>query len=125
MDDRCARGTRDFDIKRTHAELEGASYRLFTTSYFDAQIVMRKNTLAAQRWLSAAAGVALNEVEAGVRLTTDVAPKTFQELSEELRCTIPAARVAALRLWKQRKVRLAMDEVLVGHPNFVVRGLAS
>jgi hypothetical protein len=125
LDDRGKRASRQFDIKREHAALEGVGYQVFTTSYFEETIVERKNTITAHRWLYSAHGVDTSTVESGMRLKTAQRAMTFQQLADELRCNVMESRVAALRLWKQSRLRLPADKLLLCHPDFTVQGLYS
>lgn len=111
-----------FEVKQGHAAVEGCGYRLFTSEFFEANLVEWKNRMQAHRWLQSACDVDLKQVEKGIRLSTARESRTFQELSDELRCSVAKVQVAALRLWKQRKVELPMERTLLAHPGFLVRG---
>jgi len=122
LDDRGAFSTKPHDVKRSHAELRGQQYRLFTSSFFEENVVERKNRLQAHRWLHAAHGTDLRQVEAGIRLSTARSAKTFLQLSDEMRCSVVTVQVAALRLWKRGRVQLPLHQHLLGHPQFPVGG---
>jgi hypothetical protein len=122
VDTRGVYSTRSLDVKKAHAEVEGCRYRVFTSDFFESHLVEWKNRLQAHRWLQSAHDVDLKMVEKGVRLSTAQRPKSFQELSDELRCSVAKVQVASLRLWKQRKVQLPLRTTLLAHPEFRVEG---
>jgi len=119
-DTRGPHSTRPFEVKQGHAAIEGCGYRLFTSDFFEGHLLEWKNRMQAHRWLQGAYGVDLRSVEKGVRLSTAREPKSFQALSDELRCCVARVQVAALRLWKQGKVHLPLDRTLLADPAFVV-----
>lgn len=106
------------EVRRQHAQLQGAEYVLFDKVLGD-NFAEVKNRKSAQLMLFQAFGLSTEDIETSVLLEVQAGPRAIRELASSIGVAVSVMTVASLRLWLKGRAQLPMTTELL-QPSWLV-----
>jgi hypothetical protein len=109
---------RALEVRRQHAQLQGAEYVLFDNVLGD-NFAEAKNRKSAQLMLFQAFGMNTEDIETAALVEVQAGPRAIRDLASSIGVAVSVMTVASLRLWLKGRAQLPMNTELL-HPSWLV-----